>query len=72
MSLTFYLQNCWMTAVRVLAIELAQLQATWPPHMNTEDIRAEIGTLLYALNKLGGRFPLFGQHALPHPRLSAL
>lgn len=61
-----------MTASRVLTFELAQMQTAWPP-LDTTDIRSEIATLLYALTKLGARFPLLGQHQLlPRPRLSAL
>ena len=53
-----------MTASRVLAFEISQMQASWPP-MNSTDLRSELGTLLYALTKLGQRFPLLGQHAVP-------
>ena len=61
-----------MTASRVLTFELAQMQTAWPP-LDTTDVRNEIATLLYALTKLGQRFPLVGQLAhLPRPRLSAL
>ena len=61
-----------MTASRVLTFQLAQMQAAWPP-LDTASIRSEIATLLYALTKLGARFPLLGQPAsLPRPRLSAL
>ncbi|GJE89983.1 fungal specific transcription factor domain-containing protein [Phanerochaete sordida] len=54
--------TCWMTASRVLAFEIAQMQASWPP-MNSTDLRNELGTLLYALTKLGARFPLLGYEA---------
>lgn len=54
--------QCWLTASRVLAFELAQMQASWPL-LNTADIRSELATLLYALTKLGTRFPLFGYEA---------
>ena len=65
-------QHCWMTASRVLTLELSQMQTAWPP-LDTTAIRSEIATLLYALTKLGTRFPLLGQpELLPCPRLSAL
>lgn len=51
--------HCWMTASRVLTFELAQMQTAWPP-LDTANIRSEIATLLYALTKLGTRFPLLG------------
>ncbi|EKM54793.1 uncharacterized protein PHACADRAFT_258894 [Phanerochaete carnosa HHB-10118-sp] len=51
--------HCWMTASRVLAFELAQMQASWPP-LNSTDLRSELATVVYALTKLGARFPLLG------------
>ncbi|THH31391.1 hypothetical protein EUX98_g2774 [Antrodiella citrinella] len=54
--------HCWVCAARVLISELAQLQTTWPP-ANTVDIRGELSTLLFSMNKLSSRFPLLAYQA---------
>ncbi|KAI0694279.1 hypothetical protein BC835DRAFT_1415426 [Cytidiella melzeri] len=54
--------HCWMSAARVFAFELAQMRTAWPP-VNTSDLRTELGTVLFALNKLGVRYPLHGYEA---------
>jgi hypothetical protein len=50
---------CWVTAADTLIRELDTIEVSWPL-MNTGDVRAEIGTVLYALTSLGARFPLLG------------
>ncbi|KAJ3491225.1 hypothetical protein NLI96_g869 [Meripilus lineatus] len=54
--------HCWVLAARILATELASLQATWSPHPLSE-IRGELATLLYSMSKLSARFPLLGYQA---------
>ncbi|KAI0076132.1 hypothetical protein K474DRAFT_1684991 [Panus rudis PR-1116 ss-1] len=52
---------CWVSASRVLSVELAQIQASWPlANTATAELRGELGTLLYALTKLSTRFPISG------------
>jgi hypothetical protein len=50
-------QPCWVTAADTLVRELDGIEVSWPL-MNTGDIRAEIGTVLYAMTSLSTRFPL--------------
>ena len=64
MLTTFVLQSCWASAAKVLEVELARLQSSWPDPLNTMEVRADLESLLYVMTKLGARFPLIG--ASPH------
>ena len=37
--------------------ELSNREASWPL-IDTRDVRAELGVILFAMNALGARFPL--------------
>ncbi|KAI0338286.1 hypothetical protein BDW22DRAFT_1409640 [Trametopsis cervina] len=57
------LGHCWVSAARVFVFELVQRQSAWPP-VDVADIRGELSTLLFALVKLGTRYPLLGQYSI--------
>lgn len=46
----------------MLENELARLQSSWPDPLNTMEIRGDLESLLYAMTKLGSRFPLVGSY----------
>ncbi|KAG2365372.1 hypothetical protein BDR07DRAFT_1374335 [Suillus spraguei] len=63
---------CWTSAVDTLIRELNVIESSWPL-VSSSDVRSEIGTLLYAMNNLSGRFPLLGYSvAKVQKRLSGL
>lgn len=55
--------SCWASASNVLESELARLQSSWPDPLNTMEIRGDLESLLYAMTKLGARFPLIAYHS---------
>ncbi|KAI6121852.1 hypothetical protein F5141DRAFT_1260486 [Pisolithus sp. B1] len=47
---------CWSFVVDALVRDLYTIEASWPL-VSSADVRREIGTMLYAMNNLGKRFP---------------
>lgn len=53
---------CWLSAAKVLELEVVRLQASWPP-VNALETQGELGSLVYAMTQLSSRFPLLGYQA---------
>lgn len=52
-------QPCWLSAAKVLELEVVRLQTSWPP-VNVLETQGELGSLVYAMTQLSSRFPLLG------------
>jgi hypothetical protein len=48
---------CWTCAAEVLVRELRTRERSWPL-VDSRDVRNELGSVLFAMNALGARFPL--------------
>ena len=49
--------------------ELSNREASWPL-IDTRDVRAELGVILFAMNALGARFPLLSMWKYSRYRLT--
>lgn len=54
-------QTCWASAASILIRELDSFEASWPG-LDTAELRGEIGTIMWAMNTLGVRFPVVGKY----------
>jgi hypothetical protein len=51
----------WLLAATTLFREVSFIESAWPLSTGSADIRAELGTLLFAMTTLSQRFPILGQ-----------
>ncbi|OCH91680.1 hypothetical protein OBBRIDRAFT_825183 [Obba rivulosa] len=60
---------CWTSASKVLQLEVARMQAGWPP-LNGADVHGDLAAILYAMTKLSARFPLIARALTPADQAS--
>jgi hypothetical protein len=55
-----YTQPCWWSVADILVRDLDALRVSWPL-ADHSDLRNDLAVLMYAMNRLGGHFPLIGK-----------
>jgi hypothetical protein len=55
----------WLLAATILFREMAFVQASWPMSTGVVEMRAELGTVMFAMTALSQRFPILGSCFCP-------